>query len=163
MIRSNFRSEAWGKMADINLYLQNMVMIKKIPLFSLLDDKQLSVVAEVIEKKEFSSQEWIFKEGQMGTFLYILLEGTIDLTSARTPGAIRVTPVSSFGEISILDDQEYPYGAKSVDNCRVYRINKVNFSYIIQSAPKMNQSIAWSLFQQLIPIKNRVLHQYANN
>jgi CRP-like cAMP-binding protein len=65
-----------------------VAMLKSVAIFQNLDDGELARVAEVCRTKEFVSGEYIFKEGEAGSRLYLIVEGDVRI-SRVVPGERR--------------------------------------------------------------------------
>jgi signal-transduction protein with cAMP-binding, CBS, and nucleotidyltransferase domain len=55
--------------------------IKAIPWFLDLEPKDMQKLAEIAELKSFVAEEIIFKEGQQHPYIYVILEGSVQLES----------------------------------------------------------------------------------
>ena len=52
-------------------------LLRNVSIFKDLEDGELARVAEVCRTQEFVSGEYIFKEGESGSRLYLIVEGEI--------------------------------------------------------------------------------------
>jgi len=77
-------------------------MLRRVPLFSTCDDKQLSFIASQVEQMEFPSGKTLCRQGESGGEFFILLSGDCDVL--RDGRAIRrLGPGDFFGEIALMD------------------------------------------------------------
>jgi len=56
-------------------------LLKQVPLFSLLDDDEIGVLAAQVEVKTFAARQRIYKAGDMAGRAYILVSGSVDVTT----------------------------------------------------------------------------------
>jgi uncharacterized membrane protein len=56
-------------------------VLKKVPLFGLLDDDELSVLATQVELKTFSPRQRIYKIGEMAARAYVVAAGIVRVTT----------------------------------------------------------------------------------
>src|SRR5271170_775609 len=56
--------------------------LRHVPLFALLDDEELAVLAAQVELKKFAARQRIYKIGDPGKHAYILMSGTVHVTTA---------------------------------------------------------------------------------
>jgi CRP-like cAMP-binding protein len=49
--------------------------LRHVPLFSLLDDDELTVLAQQVEVHEFAARQRIYKAGDPGTSAFVVLDG----------------------------------------------------------------------------------------
>src|ERR1700690_636371 len=59
----------------------NPDMLKGVPLFALLDPEETAVLAAQVELKQFAARERIYKNGQAGGQAYVLLSGSVRVTT----------------------------------------------------------------------------------
>ncbi len=91
-------------MADVKNLLQGVAIFKD------LDDDELQQIAEVCKPEDFISGEYIFREGESGNRLYLVVEGEVRI-SRNVPGsgeeALAVLkPGALFGEMAVFDRSE---------------------------------------------------------
>src|ERR1700760_2449906 len=55
--------------------------LKHVPLFALLDDDEIAVLAGQVDLKEFAARQRIYKMGDPGMHAYILLTGAVEVTT----------------------------------------------------------------------------------
>src|SRR5580700_9243412 len=85
-------------------------LLRNVAIFKTLDDDEISQVAEVCKSESFVSGEYIFREGENGNRLYLIVEGDVRI-SRNVPGsgeeALAVLkPGSLFGEMAVFDRSE---------------------------------------------------------
>ena len=54
--------------------------LRQIPLFSLLDDDELAVLAAQVELRDFAANQRIYKAGEPSGPAYVMLSGAVDVT-----------------------------------------------------------------------------------
>src|SRR5262245_41817018 len=55
--------------------------LKQVPFFGLLDDEELTVLASQVEKKTFGARQRIYKIGDTSLRAYIIISGTVCVTT----------------------------------------------------------------------------------
>src|SRR5271168_5454429 len=55
--------------------------LRQIPLFALLDDDEIAVLAAQVEVKTFAPRQRIYKIGDPGMHAYILMSGRVEVTT----------------------------------------------------------------------------------
>jgi CRP/FNR family cyclic AMP-dependent transcriptional regulator len=96
-------------MAEVNA----KELLRAVVIFKELDDEELNSIAEVCKSEEFVSGEYIFREGESGNRLYLVVEGEVRI-SRNVPGsgeeALAVLkPGALFGEMAVFDRSELAY------------------------------------------------------
>ncbi|MGA8309793.1 MAG: Crp/Fnr family transcriptional regulator, partial [Terriglobales bacterium] len=56
-------------------------MLKRVPLFALLDDEETAVLAAQVELKTFAPRQRIWKIGDPGGQAYVLVSGAVRVTT----------------------------------------------------------------------------------
>ena len=59
-------------------------LLRNVSIFKDLEDGELARVAEVCRTQEFVSGEYIFKEGESGSRLYLIVEGEVRISRTIT-------------------------------------------------------------------------------
>src|SRR6201988_2390037 len=54
--------------------------LRHVPLFSLLDDDELAVLAQQVEIREFASKQRIYKAGEPSIRGFVLISGAVHVT-----------------------------------------------------------------------------------
>ena len=85
-------------------------LLRKQVIFRDLEDGELARVAEVCREQAWVSGEFIFREGEAGNRLYLIVEGEVRI-SRTIPGsgeeALAVLKAGAmFGEMSVFDRSE---------------------------------------------------------
>ncbi len=55
--------------------------LRQIPLFALLDDDEMAVLAAQVEIKKFAPRQRIYKIGEPGKHAYVMMSGTVRVTT----------------------------------------------------------------------------------
>ena len=55
--------------------------LRQIPLFALLDDDEMAVLAAQVEIKKFASRQRIYKIGEPGKYAYVMMSGAVRVTT----------------------------------------------------------------------------------
>ncbi len=88
--------------------------LKLVPLLAALKEEQLQMLAKLATTKTFSQGKVIIKQGEPGAGLFVIMNGTVEVTMQPQPGKpeIKVNTLSSgdfFGEMALIDG--YPRNA----------------------------------------------------
>ncbi len=55
--------------------------LRQIPLFALLDDDEMAVLAAQVEIKQFAPRQRIYKMGEPGKHAYVMMSGSVQVTT----------------------------------------------------------------------------------
>lgn len=125
-----------------------VALLRGVAIFKDLDEGELSRVAEVCRYKEFVSGEYIFREGEAGSRLYLIVEGDVRI-SRVVPGsgeeALAVLkPGALFGEMSVFDRSERSTDAISNGGTKVLTISRSDFELLLDFDRDIAYKVLWS-------------------
>src|SRR5690349_15504606 len=84
-----------------------MPSLEENRLFSTLADAEIRLLNESCEPRNFTADQQIFREGDPGDGIYIVLEGSVQISSLVTQEERRVLNTiragDFFGEMAVLD------------------------------------------------------------
>jgi CRP/FNR family transcriptional regulator, cyclic AMP receptor protein len=128
-------------------------LLRNVAIFHELDDGELARVAEVCREQAFVSGEYIFREGEAGNRLYLIVEGEVRI-SRVVPGsgeeALAVLkPGSMFGEMSVFDRSERSTDAISNGGCRCITITRSDFELLLDFNRDLAYKVLWACVRLL--------------
>jgi len=128
-------------------------LLKRVAIFQNLDPEELAQVADVCREEKFVSGEYIFREGETGNRLYLIVEGEVRI-SRDVPGsgeeALAVLKAGSiFGEMAVFDRSERSTDAISNGGTRVLTISRSDFEMVLDLNRELAYKILWSVVRLL--------------
>jgi len=83
--------------------------LARVDLFAGLDKKDLQVLTNACQERNYKAGSTLIKQGDTGVGLYVIISGTVRVTQANNPDKAEVDlgtagPGSVLGEMSLLDD-----------------------------------------------------------
>ena len=111
--------------------LQQISILKKIPIFKDLSDKELTIISKVIKPLTFEYGEIVIREGEKGDSLFIIMEGSVELLRANENGDMISLGILSegsyFGELSLFDDNLRSATVKTLGLTLFFTIKREDF------------------------------------
>jgi CRP-like cAMP-binding protein len=134
-------------MADI------LPLLRQVAIFKDLDDGELARVAEVCKTQEFVSSEYVFREGEAGNRLYLIIEGEVRI-SRTIPGsgeeALAVLKAGAlFGEMAVFDRSERSTDAISNGGTKCLTIARADFELLLDFNRELAYKVLWSCVRLL--------------
>jgi len=128
-------------------------LLRNVAIFKTLDDDELIQVAEVCKSEAFVSGEFIFREGEMGNRLYLIVDGEVRI-SRNVPGsgeeALAVLkPGALFGEMAVFDRTERSTDAISNGGTQVLTIARPDFEMLLDFNRELAYKVLWSCVRLL--------------
>ena len=113
--------------------------LRHVQLFSLLDDEELAVLATQVEIRTFAPRQSIYKLGEPGAHAYLLLSGTVRISTIdedhqevelRTPAH-----GEPFGFASMLDQTPHQTAAMAIEETTCLEVDRDDITVLIQRKP----------------------------
>jgi len=83
--------------------------LQKSRLFEGLLPEEIEMLGEVTQQKKYTEGEIVFKQGDVGDSLYLLVEGAVEVLHKREDGKEHIITVLEapefFGEMSLIDKE----------------------------------------------------------
>ncbi len=134
-------------MTDTNALLRNVAIFKD------LDDREIAAIAEVCHEETFVSGEYIFREGEHGNRLYLIVQGEVRI-SRDVPGsgeeALAILKSGAvFGEMAVFDRSERSTHAISNGGTKALTISRPDFEMLLDFNREMAYKVLWSVTRVL--------------
>jgi len=78
--------------------------LARVPLFAGISDESMARLASVAGELEFEDGQFIVRQGQVGSGLYVILRGVARVVRGSTELA-RLGETDFFGELAVIDQQ----------------------------------------------------------
>lgn len=119
-------------------------LIKRVPLFADLDDRELKEIAASMKERTFRGGDTVTEEGKGGVGFFVIEGGSAKVTvggkEVRTLGA-----GDYFGEIGLIADIDRTATITADSDLHCYGMTFWDFRPLVES----NASIAWKMLQAL--------------
>lgn len=128
-------------------------VLKKVPLFQGLNHKLLRKLMVDLIEKEYATGETVFREGDPGKALYILLDGSVSIvkqvnSAGKTLAALG--PGTHFGELALVSDDPRFASAVAASHCRILIMYKAYFDDLIRSNSAISSKVLLNLAATLV-------------
>jgi len=120
--------------------------LKKTELFGTLGESQLSVLLSFSSVESFPGGKTIFLQGDQATHLYLLIEGSVDLSFKTGERIDFLTSKvekegSAFGVPSLIEPYLYNVTATCLSPTKVFVIDAVRVRMEMEKDPRMGMEI----------------------
>ncbi|HLC19207.1 MAG TPA: cyclic nucleotide-binding domain-containing protein [Thermodesulfobacteriota bacterium] len=116
-------------------------LLRDMTFFTDFNDKELSVVARVMSRKDFKVGETIFKESEDGQSIYIIKSGEVKACKVAPDGELFTLTIMKdgdiFGEMSFLDGRPRSATIIAISNVETYLIERKDFESIVDEHPRI--------------------------
>ena len=128
-------------------------LLLNVPIFSNLDEKQISFIATKMRNKKYSKSDIILMEDEVGDTFFIILEGSVKVTRDSEVGREVILAVLSsgnfFGEISLLDGKTRSANAIALEKTSLMILKRNDFLQLLKELPQISISLLSELAKRI--------------
>lgn len=127
--------------------------LRLIPLFSELNDHDLSAIAEMSVKQNYKKDNMVLIEEEVGSTMFVILNGRVKISRISDEGREVILSIlvdgDFFGEMSILDGQTRSANAVTLEDTELLIIRRENFLQILHDHPQVAINLLKELAHRL--------------
>ncbi len=132
--------------------MKELIALKQVPLFSDLTLEQLASIDRLMVTRHYLKGELVFREGDVGSELYVVLEGEIRIHldgAGRDVTIARFGPNTVVGEMAVFDEQPRSASAEATIDTTVRVLRKDRLQVIVHEHPEVLLEFVKNLSQRL--------------
>ena len=103
------------------LTIEKVLILKSVPIFSSVPENQLVDLATIAETVEYDEGDLIMNQGDLGTSMYIVVNGRVRIFDGDKDLAEHGTR-AVFGEMAALDPEPRAASVQALEDCTLLRI-----------------------------------------
>lgn len=115
-------------------------LIRELPLFAHLGDEEAALLARQLEALTVSQGEYVFRRGDPGGALFLVVSGKVELTITNSGGEKllleEVEPKGFFGEVSLLDGEARSADAVAAETTQLLKLDREDLELLFTRHPK---------------------------
>jgi CRP-like cAMP-binding protein len=128
--------------------------LSSVDIFSRLTPEGLALIAEVSTEEQHDAGTVIFRQGDPGDKLYLILSGRVRI-SREVPGmgeeALAILKEGDvFGEMALLDEAPRSADARVHERCKLLSIPKNGFEDLLFLHKDLAYEVLWNVIRTLI-------------
>jgi len=139
--------------------------LRRVPFLGSLEDSQIDYLVKVGKRVSLNSGELLFRKGDPGRCMYVILEGRIQIYMESSDGQAAVLRVLEsgqfFGEMALLDGGERSANASTLSSSELFVLERASFLNLITTYPELLTRLLSGLTERLRRIDDRYLAQMA--
>jgi CRP/FNR family cyclic AMP-dependent transcriptional regulator len=113
--------------------------LRHVPLFALLDDEELAVLAAQVEQKRFAPRQRIYKLGEPGGNAYVMMSGKVQVTTVDDDQQEVLVDEPGhgdfFGLASMLEETPHQTNAVAVEETTCVEVSRDDIIVLLQKKP----------------------------
>jgi uncharacterized membrane protein len=130
----------------------NPEILRQVPLFALLDDEETAVLAGQVEIKTFSPRQRIYKMGEPGGKAYVMVSGSVRLTTIDEDHQEVIVdqpaPGEFFGFASMLEGTPHQTTATAQEETVCLEVDRHDISILLERKPMAGMDMLTVLGRQ---------------
>ena len=120
-------------------------LLKKVPLFADLEDRELQEIAGSMKQRTFSPGQEIAVEGERGVGFFVIEDGQARVT-VHGDEVRRLGPGDYFGEVALIAQTPRTATVTAESDLKTYGMTFWDFRPLVEDTP----GIAWKLLQSAV-------------
>jgi NTE family protein len=131
-------------------------------IFAGLERSEIDAMVGPVAPLELRAGEILFREGDRGNCLYLVLSGVIQVFATRGATDVSIsafTAGSYFGELALLGQDIRSASARAIEPAVVLPIDQATFGAMIERYPVISTNIGRRLVSQLVTTTKSLVHQ----
>ena len=138
--------EEMGEMIPV---LEKIHFLRKVSIFKGFSITDMIIMAQIAQEVSFEAGHVLFRVGDPGDALYLILEGMVDIVNENDKLLVSVGPPGCFGEVAVLDKKGRSATVRCVEECRMLMITSKDFEEILEEYPALYKNIVYLLTRWL--------------
>jgi len=122
--------------------------------FKRLHQDQLRKIIDCMEKKKLKSNVEIIKEGNDGSFLYILTDGSVIVSTAKDGDVAELHTGQIFGELALLYNCRRMASVRTKTDVTFFQLDRRYYQGIVQSTGAQKDESKYNLLKQVPKLKD---------
>jgi len=127
-------------------------ILRDIPLFALLDEDEMAVLAGQVELKTFAARQRIYKMGDPGGQAYVMVSGNVRVTTVDEDHQEVLVDEPARGEFfgfaSMLDQTSHQTNATAVEEAVCLEVDRQDIAVLLERKPHAGMDLLTVLGRQ---------------
>ncbi len=140
--------------------IDRIIFLKEVPFFKNMNITQLKVLAGACEEKFYEKDAPIFKKGDAGGVLYIVVNGRVGIEYEKRAGSFArladMDAYASFGEAHFFDGSQHTTSAVAIRDTLMLQLRREPIIELIRQSPSLALDLINFLSQRLREENERV-------
>ena len=142
-------------------------LLKEVPLFELLDDRERTELAAHLDVVHFASGETIFNYGEPGHAIYVISSGEVEVFFKNDTGERIVLEVATrgdfFGELAMLDKGTRSSSVIATQETAALRLDRSDLEKFLQIRPQAAMDLLAAMGRRHRETVERLRHTATRN
>lgn len=130
----------------------NPEILRDIPLFALLDDEEMAVLADQVELRTFAARQRIYKIGDPGGQAYVMVSGKVRVTIVDEDHQEVIVDEPACGEFfgfaSMLEQTPHQTNATALEEAVCMEVDRKDIAILLERKPQAGMDMLTVLGRQ---------------
>jgi CRP/FNR family cyclic AMP-dependent transcriptional regulator len=127
--------------------------LRHIPLFALLDDEEIAVLATQVDLRHFAARQRIYKIGDPGGQAYVVMSGSVHVTTVDDDNQEVLVDEPKHGELfglaSMLEQTAHQTNAMALEETTCIEVDRDDIAILLQRKPMAGMDMLTVIARQL--------------
>ncbi len=113
---------------------------------------------------EFQPQEMIFRQGDVGEFMYLVKDGEVEILQDLGGGEQQIAVLERgdfFGEMAVLESEPRSHSVRALTRTKLVEIDRSGFQHMLERNAEISVRMIRKLSQRLAHTEDMLLRAYA--
>ncbi|AFY49635.1 cyclic nucleotide-binding protein [Nostoc sp. PCC 7524] len=135
--------------------VDRLLFVRRVPIFKELRDDFIVRLASVMHELHFSANHTIFRQGEEGRSLYIVVSGRVKVHIGDKQLAV-VEQGKYFGEMAVFDTQPRSASVTTLEPCEFLELTQEQLYDAIEETPEIAVNIIRELSRLIRQLNENV-------
>jgi hypothetical protein len=140
--------------------VEKLIRLRETPFFGSMSIDQLKGLASVCEEQRFAEGTYLYKQGEKGGALYIVLSGRVGIEQEKRPGLVvqlgSVEAQSTLGEADFFEGKCCTSSAKALQDSHIIRLSREPMIVLARQNPDLSLELIKMLSTRLREANRRI-------
>jgi hypothetical protein len=140
-----------SKTSDLTI-LERMMYLHDVSIFNNLQYRELRELAQSTKVQEFIPEQYIIKQGGVGSTLFIIVSGKASVEK-NGKKINTIARKDYFGDVAILGDIKRTVSVKTITDLTALTISKTDFHKFLDENPKTHNELMKTIIKKLVDMQ----------
>ena len=137
---------------------QKATWLSSVPLFAGISAESMSRLAAVAGEQDFGAGQFIVRQGQIGTGLYVIVDGSVNVVRGADDVVASLKPGEFFGELSVIDQQPRNASVQATEPTAVLAVASWDLLALIEKDPALSLNMLKGLAARVRAVGDQNRH-----
>ncbi|NES85709.1 MAG: cyclic nucleotide-binding domain-containing protein [Moorea sp. SIO2B7] len=134
---------------------ERLLFIRRVSIFQELRDEFLVKLASAMDELSFPEHHTIFKQGEEGRSLYVVVSGRVRVYRGDLELA-QLEKGTFFGEMSLFDAEPRSASVTTLEECDCLTLNQLQLIDAIEETPEIAVNITRALSRRIRELNDKI-------